>query len=272
MQVQDLGELDGPVLLFGGPYSNLPATRAVRQRAHELSIRPDHMICTGDLVAYCGEPAETAAEIRSLGCAVVAGNCEKQLAAYQMDCGCGFETGSTCDLLSAGWYTHANAAIGADHRTWMAGLPDIVTFTHHGRRCAVIHGGVTDVSRFLWPVSPEAAFAEELALLQGITGQVDLVIAGHCGLAFRRRMGQVEWINAGVIGMPPNDGSPATRFAVLQSGAVRFERLDYDHLAAAGTMRAQGLTQGYDSALVTGYWPSEEVLPPELRRPALARG
>ena len=31
-------------------------------------------------------------------------------------------------------------------------------------------------------------------------------------------------------------------------------------------MRSAGLTQGYDTALQTGNWPSEDVLPKELRR------
>ena len=272
MRVQDLGRLDRSVLFFGGPYSNLPATRALMDIAQGYGVGASQMICTGDIVAYCGEPAGTVAVIRELGCPVVAGNCEKQLAAYQMDCGCGFEEGSACDLLSAGWYGHADKAIGAGDRAWMGALPDIVTFTHRGRRAAVIHGGVTDVSRFLWPVSPEEAFAEELDHLHRVAGPVDLVIAGHCGIPFQRCVGDIEWINAGVIGMPPHDGRPETRYAVLTNGEVRIEPLAYDYAAAAQAMRAQGLTQGYDSALLSGYWPSEEVLPLALRRSARASG
>lgn len=272
MIVQDLGQLDGPVLFFGGPYSNLPAMQALIGCARDLGIGADHMISTGDIVAYCGEPAETVAAIRALDCAVVAGNCERQLARYEMDCGCGFEAGSTCDLLSAGWYAHADRAIDAPDRVWMGDLPDIVRFTHQNRRCAVIHGGVRDISRFLWPVSPDADFAEEIDHLTQVVGPVDLVIAGHSGIPFQRHIGAVEWVNAGVIGMPPHDGGPETRFAVLNGGSVEIKRLAYHHEDAAAVMRKAGLTQGYDRALTTGYWPSEEVLPPDLRRPALASG
>ncbi len=35
----NLGRLSGPVLVFGGPYSNLAATRAMRKRADDLGIR-----------------------------------------------------------------------------------------------------------------------------------------------------------------------------------------------------------------------------------------
>ncbi|QFT93175.1 Calcineurin-like phosphoesterase superfamily domain protein [Roseovarius sp. THAF9] len=266
MKLVDLGTRDTPLAVFGGPYSNRHATQALLARTARLGISPRDTICTGDLVAYCGAPAQTVALIRSAGLPVVAGNCEKQLAAYQMDCGCGFEDGSTCDLLSAGWYAHADAAIGADDRAWMDGLPDMIRFTHHGLRCAVIHGGLSDISRFLWSSSPAPAFASEIALIEAQGGPVDIVFAGHSGIAFRRRIGQVLWVNAGVIGMPPNDGTPRTEYALLRDGAVSLHKLDYDCAAARADMQAAGLIQGYDAALATGYWPSEDVLPAALRR------
>lgn len=262
----DLGVIDGPVTLFGGPYSNLQAVEALARR------RRGRAICTGDLVAYCAAPEATVAAVRAMGAAVVAGNCERQLAAGALDCGCGFADGSACDLLSAGWYGYASAHVGAATRAWMDALPDVLTFAHAGRRFAVIHGGLTDIARFLWPVSPEAGFAEEIAVVETAVGPVDAIVAGHCGMAFSRRIGRHEWINAGVIGMPPNDGRWETEFAVLERGALRFERLGYDHAGAAAQMRAAGLTQGYDRALESGYWPSEEVLPEALRRAARASG
>ncbi len=266
MKVLDLGARDTGLVIFGGPYSNLGATRALLDAAAGDAIAPRDTVCTGDVVAYCGAAAETVALIRAAGCPVVAGNCEKQLAAYRMDCGCGFDAGSTCDLLSAGWYAHADAAIGAGDRAWMGALPDMIRFTHQGLRCAVLHGGLSDISRFLWPTSPDEDFAQEIALVTGQGGPVDIVFAGHCGIAFRRAVGGVTWVNAGVVGMPPNDGTPRTEYARLRDGRVTLHKLDYDHDAEAARMRAAGLTQGYDRALTTGYWPSEEVLPPDLRR------
>ena len=105
--------LNPPVLVFGGPYSNLRALAALRQRADELGIPASHCICTGDVVAYCAEPEETTAAIRDWGCHVIAGNCEEQLAAAAHDCACGFEEGSECDRLAKGWYPFANARMSA---------------------------------------------------------------------------------------------------------------------------------------------------------------
>ncbi|SLN10632.1 Calcineurin-like phosphoesterase superfamily domain protein [Pseudoruegeria aquimaris] len=266
MKVQALGRLSGEVLLFGGPYSNLQATEALMATAAARGIAADHVICTGDLVAYCGAPRETVARIRAWGCTVVAGNCETQLAEGALDCGCGFEAGTACDLLSRGWFAHADAQVGAEARRWMAGLPDIVTFEHAGRSVAVLHGGARANNRFLWPSDPDSAFAAEIAHLREIVGPVDAVIAGHCGLAFERVVAGVSWINAGVIGLPPHDGRPQTRYAVLGADGARILRLAYDAAAARRAMEEAGLTQGYHAALTSGIWPSEEILPDALRR------
>jgi predicted phosphodiesterase len=267
MRITDLGELTGPLVIFGGPYSNLAALRSLRAQVHTLSLGPSQVMCTGDVVAYCAEAAETVAEIRDWGIPVLAGNCELQLAAGALDCGCGFETDTACDLLSAKWYAHANAACDEIHRAWMSTCPDIIVFRQSGQRCAVIHGGVHDVSRFLWPVSDDAVFEQEIVNLQDVVGSVDRVIAGHSGVPFMRRIGPVSWINAGVIGMPPHDGASATRYLLLHpDGTPEICTLDYDPAPTVAAMQVAGLTQGYDTALVSGWWPSEDMLPAQMRR------
>ncbi len=261
MRVQELGEVSGEITVFGGPYSNYHALDALLARAKGT------LICTGDLVAYCGAPEAVVARIQRENIVVVAGNCEKQLAARALDCGCGFEDGTSCDLLSVAWYGVANAAMDDQMRHWMGGLPDIVSFTHAGRRVAVIHGGVTDVARFIWNVSDASVFAKELDALNMLLGDVDVVIAGHSGIAFERDVHGVRWINAGVIGMPAHNGSQCTEFVTISAdGEVRFETLSYDVAGAVLDMERAGLTQGYHVALQTGIWPSEDVLPLELRR------
>ena len=54
---------------------------------------------------------------------LIAGNCEENLAAGALDCGCGFAEGTACDLLSRAWYAHADRQVTKAHRAWMAGLP-----------------------------------------------------------------------------------------------------------------------------------------------------
>src|SRR5690606_21315614 len=109
-----------PLLVFGGPYSNLQATEALRRRAETLGIPARNVICTGDIVAYCAAPEETAQFIAAWGCHVIQGNCEQQLAVAAEDCACNFEEGTECAALAKGWYPFANAMISSEMRTWMA--------------------------------------------------------------------------------------------------------------------------------------------------------
>lgn len=64
MPLLELGTLDGPVLLFGGNYSNLRATEALIAEASRLGVPADHVICTGDVVAYCADPQATVDRMR----------------------------------------------------------------------------------------------------------------------------------------------------------------------------------------------------------------
>jgi predicted phosphodiesterase len=264
----DLGSMSGDVLAFGGVVSNAHALAALGTLASVRGFDAGSMVCTGDVVAYCGQPAEAVAGLRALGAATIRGNCEESLAARASDCGCGFAAGSACDDYAAAWYAHADACLDDVGRDWMAALPRLATFRAHGRRWGAVHGGVTAINRFLWPTSPEAEFAEEIAALEAVAGPVDAVLAGHCGQPFLREVAGRVWFNTGALGMPPNDGDPSTSFGVIAADGPRIERLDYDHAGAIQAMRAAGLTQGYDRALESGWWPSEEILPTKLRRAA----
>jgi predicted phosphodiesterase len=256
---------DGPLLVFGGPYSNLQATRAVLTEAARRGIPAERVICTGDVVAYGADAAACCDLIMASGICVIAGNCEENLAAGALDCGCGFEEGTACDLLSRAWYAHADRQVTAVHRAWMAGLPQrLMVRLPDGRRLAVLHGGASDISRFIFASTPPAELASEIAA----TG-CDGVIAGHCGIPFARKVGRGIWINAGAIGMPADDGTPRIWFALLTPGeaglTVEILPLEYDHAAAAAAMRAAGLPEGYAAALGSGIWPSCDVLPPAER-------
>lgn len=261
MKIADLGSIEGEIVLAGGILSNRHALAAF-----EAVIGDRPVILTGDTAGYAASPSECLLRVRDLGWPTIAGNVERQLAEDADTCGCGFEEGTTCDRLSAAWFAHSRAAITEDLRGWLSGLPDMITFSAAGRRVVVMHGGATDIARFLWPSSAEAEFRDEVAALTDHTGRPDTIIAGHCGIAFHRVVAGVHWINPGSIGLPPHDGRPETRFAVKKDGEIVIHRLSYDHAAARAAMEEAGLVQGYDRTLDSGIWPSEEVLPQALRR------
>ncbi len=249
----------GPLLVFGGPYSNVDATRAMRAEAQRLGIPPGRVICTGDVVAYCADPELTVGLIRDWGIRVIAGNCEEQLAIGGADCGCGFEEGSACDLLAKGWYPYANARISDASRTWMKQLPPRLRFAFADVSFLVVHGGVAQTNKFIF-ASETAALAEELQ-----AARTDVVIAGHAGLPFVAKVGNQLWFNPGVIGMPANDGTTDVWFGLITPAAdgLQFEtrRLAYDHQHAAASLRRSGHANGYARTLLTGLWPSLDILP-----------
>jgi predicted phosphodiesterase/uncharacterized Fe-S cluster-containing radical SAM superfamily protein len=252
--------MDGPVLVFGGPYSNLEATRAVMEAAARRAIPPRRILCTGDVVAYGADAGATLDLLRRAGVALVMGNCEEQLGAGAGDCGCGYAPGSACDLMSAAWYAHAAQSLDAEACAFMAALPRRIDIELAGRRLAVVHGSVRQINRFIFASTPAAVKREELD-----AARCDGVIAGHCGIPFTQVIDGRLWHNAGAIGMPANDGTPLVWYSVLSPGAggiaVEHAALAYDHAAAAAKMREAGLPEGYAAALETGLWPSGDVLP-----------
>lgn len=258
--VLDLGSLSGPLIAFGGPLGNLDALEALLAEARALGIPADAMISTGDVAAYCADPAECAARLESEGVAVVMGNCEEALAADAEDCGCAFAPGSVCDSLAGAWYGFVRGRIGADVRTWMGGLPRRLAFTLGGARFAVVHGGARKINRYLF-ASDRHALAEERALLGA-----DVVIAGHGGLPFTTDVAGGLWHNPGALGLPANDGTSRVWYSLISAGdgELVFEHrsLDYDAAAQARKMRAADLPKAYAEALETGLWPDTAILPP----------
>lgn len=256
-----------PLLVFGGPYSNLEATRAMRDEAGRLALPPTNVICTGDVVAYCAHPEETSRLVADWGCHVIQGNCEQQLADRADDCACNFEEGTACAALAKGWYPYANERISDAMRDWMGGLPDTLRFSYHGLSFRVVHGGVRVVNRWVF-ASDTSILTEEIA-----DAGADVVIAGHAGLPFLARAGRKTWFNPGVIGMPANDGTTDVWYGIVRSddeGGVSLSthRLGYDHRAAAAALRRSGHANGYARTLVTGLWPSLDILPEAERATA----
>lgn len=262
LRSRNLGLLESPLLVFGGPYSNLAATRTLRDIADRLAIPPQHIICTGDLVAYCAEPEETVNLIREWGVHVVLGNCEESLASRAFDCGCGFEPGSVCSALSEQWFRYADSQISDDNRSWMRHLPYSLNFQLGSRLFSVVHGGVERINRFLFASTPAS---EKLAEMKLLEQNVDGLITGHCGIPFGEVVEGRAWLNAGVIGLPANDGTPDGWYLLIESAGeqlqARWHRLSYAAEKTRQTMLDAGLLSGYADTLISGLWPSEDVLP-----------
>ena len=146
--------LDGPVLIFGGCYGNLEATRALQAEARRLAIPAERVICTGDTVAYCADPAATVDLVRDWGVHVVMGNCEESLGWRKENCGCGFAEDTACQRIAAEWYAYADGEISEEQRRWMCALPRRIDVRLAGRRLAIVHGAVDSINQFIFRSTP----------------------------------------------------------------------------------------------------------------------
>lgn len=256
-----LGEIKHPMLFFGGPCSNAESTEAMLSLAHKEGFAPEHIVCTGDLAAYCADPAKTVSLIRESGINVIMGNCEESLGSELDDCGCGFDEGSSCDLLSVAWYRHAQSQLSQDDSRWMAGLPRSLRFSMAGNNALVIHGSVSQINQFVFPSTETTVKETEIE-----HSQADLVIGGHSGVPFTEKLGARLWHNPGIIGIPANDGTPRVWFSTLtpiDDGILIEHRvLDYAFETTAQRIFDAGtLPDDYGHTLTSGLWPSDEVMP-----------
>lgn len=69
--------------------------------------------------------------------------------------------------------------------------------------------------------------------------------------------------------MPANDGTTDVWYGLMtpddRGVVLSTHRLAYDHHGAAAAMRRSGHANGYARTLVTGLWPSLDILPPRER-------
>ncbi len=260
MQTLDLGNINKPLLIFGGSYSNLQATQAMQKYCTRHGYTPEQVIFTGDCVAYCASPEQTIQLIRDWGIHCIAGNVEIQLANEADDCGCNFIRDSVCDVLSVTWYDFINKNISLASRAWMRDLPLHIRFRMNNKIFKVVHGASTETAKFIYPSTAWHIKSAELN-----HAGVDVIVAGHSGIPFIEQQTEGGWINAGVIGMPANDGTADGWFMTLtpSDGHISCEshRLQYNAELAAYTMEQASLATEYGRALLTGIWPGQEILP-----------
>lgn len=256
----NIGELSGKVLVFGGVYSNFQALEEMYEIAQSLEIPPGNVICTGDVVGYCAQPEESVQLIKKWGIHCIAGNVEIQLRSGEMDCGCNFNDGSRCDIFSRQWYPYAQSHLSEDSINWMQGLPDFIDFNYGELRVSVVHGDYDETAGYVFGSSPDVVVDKQLD-----KSNAQLVLAGHCGLPFSKTINNRYWFNAGVIGMPANDGTDDVWYGIMdeEDAAITLTHRSfiYDAIEASARMREGKLPAEYAKTLLTGIWDSNEILP-----------
>ncbi len=259
-QTKSLGVLTGKLLIFGGVYSNYQALTKVKLIAEEYNIPTSNIICTGDIVAYCAQPEECVQGIKEWGIHSIAGNVEIQLREGLEDCGCNFESGTTCNILSNQWYPYAQKKLSSKSIEWMQELPDFISFAYANRKIHVVHGSIDETAEYIFKSS---SWETKQKVFQ--QAKADVIIAGHCGLPFVDQFEDKTWLNPGVIGMPANDGTTDVWYVILDDlvGMLshEFHRMPYDHQLSSQLMEINRLPQEYSKTLLSGVWDNCDILP-----------
>lgn len=259
-KIENLGQLKGKVLLFGGVYSNLQALEAIYEVAKQENIAPENCICTGDIIGYCAQPEETIQFFKNWNPRSIAGNVEIQLSENAEDCGCDFTKGSRCDGFSQLWYPYAKSKLTHESIDYIKSLPEFIQFELANKKCTVVHGSYFNTSEFIFKSTP---WGIKITNFEATNSAV--IIAGHCGLPFNQSKDDLLWLNPGVIGMPANDGNPSVWYAILEekNNLVTFEHksLTYNHVVTNNLMISNGLPNEYAKTILTGIWDNMEILP-----------
>lgn len=260
--IKDLGVINGRILFFGGVYSNLQSLQALKKWAEENNLLPQQIFCTGDILGYCAQPVECLELIRDWGIHAIAGNVEIQIRSGEEDCGCDFKSGGRCDLFSRNWYAYTLSKMNNETIEWLHTLPHHVQFVYGDKKLTIVHGSWFHTSEFIFKSTPWDIKQQNF----DATGS-DIIIGGHCGLPFADTQKDKLWINAGVIGMPANDGTDRVWFVTLDQDEntinYQFHSYNYDNKQASELMRKNGLPQSYADTLITGIWDNCEILPAE---------
>lgn len=259
--IKDLGTRTGKLLFFGGVYSNLQALEALQQWAVANHFAPENIFCTGDMAGYCAHPVECFQLMKEWGIHTIAGNVELQLRNGEDHCGCDFRSGGRCDLFSRNWYAYAQSKMNPETIDWLHTLPQFIRLTYGEKQLLVVHGSWFHTAEFVFASTPWAVKQKNFE-----AAGVDVIVGGHCGLPFADVRHGKHWLNAGVIGMPANDGTDRVWFLTVQhnnAGEIdyRFHSLQYNHTQASDAMQEAGLPASYASTLATGIWDNCEILP-----------
>ncbi len=252
MKAVHLGEIEGPVMAFGSPASNLQAVMGLLGEAARRGVQRGAMICTGGLVGPCGDPGAVISMLRVLGCPVLSAETERRLAA-------GPRRGGA--LAERDWYRLADDRIPDRDRRWMSGLPQAVMFERKGKRFAAVSEALGAGAGALGPDVPDDLLLAAIERLKAGLGPFDTLLAGGAAHAFRRVLDGVEWIGTGSAGLPAGDGRMQTRFVLVSHGIARLHRLDYDVAGAMARMQRMGLGTRWQEALAGGPFPAQELLP-----------
>jgi predicted phosphodiesterase len=235
-------------VIISDVHANLEAVYACFKRIDE--IRPDKIICLGDLVDYCAQPNEVADIIKSRSDIVVLGNHDE--AQFNFKIADGFSENAYISSL------HTRKVIQKEHAEYFRTLP----FAYSLENLFFVHASPAEPNEYDYVLNVEAAgynfnhFSEKICFIGH----------SHIPIIFEENKNKVKVIkdgrlnkdkryiiNVGSVGQP-RDNDPRLCFGVFDTGKFQFrlERLGYDIKSASEKIIREGLPLHLAQRLLKG--------------------
>jgi predicted phosphodiesterase len=192
-------------------HGNLAALRAVLVEVERE--RPDRVAFGGDAALFGPEPAACVDVLRGFGGRLVAirGNTDRYIAERTRPDWAAWPKDAA---------TWSRDRLEADQIAWLETLPPTRPLDEHD--ALLVHATPSSDEDVIVPETPD----EEAARLVGDVDQ-RRVLYGHVHVQHRRRIGDVELVNPGSVGLP-FDGDRRAAWALLDGDEISFRRTAYD--------------------------------------------
>ncbi|MDB5318800.1 MAG: Metallophosphoesterase [Phycisphaerales bacterium] len=256
------------VALFGGVYNNHFALAAAIADARRRGC--EKLFCLGDLGAFGPHPDNVFPLLIENDVETMQGNYDHSIGHDLPDCQCGYTDPADNYYARLSYqYTYRNTS--PKWRPWLAALPKQIRFdmpAENGRPLRVLccHGSPRKTNEFLWESTTPTHLLEKFADQYS----ADIIVATHTGLPWTRRLSNDRlFVNCGVLGRPPNDGTTKVGYTILDAAGpalATYVPLEYDHHTLAAEMKAQDLPGPFIETVLTGWWTTcLEILPTKER-------
>lgn len=238
---------------MGGAYGNVPALTACLEHAREAGCTDFAFL--GDATGCCGHSDDTLAIIRANFSLLVAGNHEQKAAVGEEDCGCNY---ADAEDNHYGGIAHrwAMRSLSDENRAWLGSWPDLAILRTDAGNVLLCHGSPAQTNEFLYESTLDDGRLVEWLRTFNARG----LICTHTGFPWIRHLPDGLFaVNCGVCGKPDHDHDAAVHYATVElkpdaPPALNIERVEYDHLAWADQLDAEGVDDVFTIPIRNGVW------------------
>ncbi len=204
-------------------------------------IKPDRIICLGDLVDYCAEPNEIVDIIKSKCDIVILGNHDEGQFNYELVKG--YSENAYISSL------HTRTVINQEHVEYFKTLP----YSHTENNLLFVHASPYMPEMYRYVLKTESAkenfkhFKEQVCFIGHSHRPVIFELSGRNirEISYDKLNPDCRYIiNVGSVGQP-RDGNPKTSFGVFDTEKFEYKniRLDYDIKPASDKILKEGLPE-----------------------------